>query len=696
MAPAEPQLSGQPSLRAAERDGVRGTRPCWLRSQTDLGKLIAAHAWSETPLGPLDQWPAELRTSVNLMLRGGAAMALFWGKEHTALYNDRYRDIIQDKHPAALGRPGREVFPELWDRIEPLFQRACAGEAVVLDDFALKVKRNGELKESFFSGSYNPIENDAGEVGGFLAMVVETTQRVAREQERAKVFDTTLSAIADFAYSFDRNGRFLYVNKALLDLWGLKLEDAVGKNFFELPYPKELAAVLQRQIQEVIDRKTSVRDETLYISPTGVEGYYEYIFSPVFAPDGTVVVVAGSTRNITDRKKLERDLLDIQSRMDSALSAGAIGTWSWDVVKDRVWADRNLAQFFGVSEVEAQASPISRYIEAIHPDDRGDVAQKVQAVLEKGSVYTTEYRLTTPEGATRWLFARGSVLRDSAGRAIALPGTVLDVTERKKLEHRLQQTIADLENAKAQLEHQAGALEQIVRDRTARLQETVTELESFSYSISHDLRGPLRSMQSFAQALEEDCGGEVSATGKDYIRRIVRAASRMDRIIQDVLVYSRIARTDLPLERIELQEFIASLLEGYPSFHDAAADIVLERNLPAVLANPAALTQCVANLVGNALKFVAPGIRPAVRISGRLSAGRVLLTISDNGIGIPESAHETIFAVFHRLHTHYDGTGIGLAIVRKAVERMGGTITVRSDPGHGSAFTLDLAAADPS
>src|SRR3954469_9431312 len=126
--------------------------------------------------------------------------------------------------------------------------------------------------------------------------------------QQARLFDATLSAITDFAYSFNREGRFTYVNKALLDLWGLKLQDALGKDFFDLNYPDALAAKLQRQIQQVFETKQPLSDETPYTSPTGKSGYYEYIFAPVFADDGTVEAVAGSTRDITARVHVEQTL----------------------------------------------------------------------------------------------------------------------------------------------------------------------------------------------------------------------------------------------------------------------------------------------------------------------------------------------------------------------------------------------------
>jgi PAS domain S-box-containing protein len=169
------------------------------------------------------------------------------------------------------------------------------------------------------------VERDAaGQPKYFPGVVIDITRRKLSEENAAqlrrsldvqsRLLDTTLSTITDFAYTFDRDGRFAYVNQALLDLWGLKLEDAVGKNFFDLKYPDELAARLQRQIQQVIETKTGLTDETPYTSPTGAGGYYEYIFQPVMDRDGNVREVVGSTRDITEHKRVEEDLRQSQER----------------------------------------------------------------------------------------------------------------------------------------------------------------------------------------------------------------------------------------------------------------------------------------------------------------------------------------------------------------------------------------------
>ena len=236
-------------------------------------------------------------------------------------------------------------------------------------------------------------------------------------------------------------------------------------------------------------------------------------------------------------------------------------------------------------------------------------------------------------------------------------------------------------------------LERRVADRTAKLRETISELEAYSYSISHDLRAPLRAMQSYASIVAEERGAVLGDSGREYMRRIEAAADRMDRLIRDLLVVTRLSREAMPIERIELGSFIAGVMDNYPGLRVNTAQIELVAPLGAVRANPAALTQCVANLLGNAIKFVAPGVKPHIRIWSELSGGRRRVFFRDNGIGIAESAREKIFGMFYQTDPSQEGTGVGLAIVKKAVERMGGTVGVTDSLGHGSTFWLELSDA---
>src|SRR5207249_926281 len=158
----------------------------------------------------------------------------------------------------------------------------------------------------------------------------------------------------------------------------------------------------------------------------------------------------------------------------------------------------------------------------------------------------------------------------------------------------------------------------------------------------------------------------------DHCQRILTGAGRLDKLIQDALSYSRAVLQDLPLEPTDLSKLLRGLLETYPNFHPEKADVRVDGNLPPVLGNEALLTQCFSNLLGNAVKFVAPGTRPQVRVWSESKPETLKIWIQDNGIGIPKHAHDRLFGMFQKLDNQYEGTGIGLAIVRKVVQRMGG------------------------
>ncbi len=239
-------------------------------------------------------------------------------------------------------------------------------------------------------------------------------------------------------------------------------------------------------------------------------------------------------------------------------------------------------------------------------------------------------------------------------------------------------------------------LEQRVTERTSALQEIASEMESFSYTVSHDLRAPLRAMQGFADALLEEYADRLDETGQDYSRRIAAAAQRMDNLIQDLLTYGRLSRARLQPQRVSLETVVAAALAQLEiELKERQAEVTLEEGLPDVLGHQVTLVQVVVNLLSNAIKFVAPGVLPRVCLRANTEAGRVRLWVEDNGIGVAPEHQERIFRIFERLHSFdtYPGTGIGLAFVHKGISRMGGSVGLESTPGQGSRFWLELPAA---
>jgi len=292
-------------------------------------------------------------------------------------------------------------------------------------------------------------------------------------------------------------------------------------------------------------------------------------------------------------------------------------------------------------------------------------------------------------------------------------------------------------NLREELQRYTSELEQRVAQRTAALEETNSELEAFSYSVSHDLRAPLRTMQGFTQALLEDYGSQLDSIGQDYARYIVESAVQMDTLISELLTYSRLSRVEIQIQPIDLSVVVAVVLRQLDvELQQRQAQVTVEEPLPQVMAHRTTLAQILTNLLTNAFKFVAPGVQPRIRVwaeereeedaktprhaqegNSRLAASPHLplsasnsepqtltapqgkwirLWVEDNGIGIAVEHQERIFRVFERLHgvETYPGTGIGLALVRKGIERMGGRVGVDSQPNQGSRFWIELVKSE--
>jgi two-component system, chemotaxis family, CheB/CheR fusion protein len=268
------------------------------------------------------------------------------------------------------------------------------------------------------------------------------------------------------------------------------------------------------------------------------------------------------------------------------------------------------------------------------------------------------------------------------------------------------------------------AAEEALRQAKEALAQHASQLEQFSHALAHDMRAPLRAMQSFASLLEEQAESWKDAQSSDWLHRIKVAAARLDELVRDSLNYSRILRQELPLQPVDAAALLRGILETYPNLQPPAVDIKLELDEVRVLGNQAGLTQVFSNLLGNAVKFVAAGVKPSVRVwaesvpspnptvQSQVSAAQeptargveaqsapslVRIWVEDNGIGIPAGEQEKIFAMFYRLHrdTEYAGTGIGLTIVREAIKRMGGRIGLESEPGKGSRFWIELPKGIP-
>jgi light-regulated signal transduction histidine kinase (bacteriophytochrome) len=269
---------------------------------------------------------------------------------------------------------------------------------------------------------------------------------------------------------------------------------------------------------------------------------------------------------------------------------------------------------------------------------------------------------------------------------------ISDISDRKRAEEVRQRE-------QLLLQRQAEQLEAAVFERTRQLEESVKSMEGFCYSIAHDLRAPLRAMSGLTTVLIEDYSPALSEEARSVGDRITAAAKRMDRLIEELLAFGRLSNRELPLRAVDVAgAFKAAIHHLSAEIANAHARVDLAEQLGVVWANPTVVEQIASNLLGNALKFVGPGRQPVVRVWAESRGNDLRVWVEDNGIGIEPAYQNKIFGLFERLHTdkQYRGTGIGLAIVQKGVERLGGKVGVESEPGQGSRFWIELPKGEKS
>ncbi|MBI1895729.1 MAG: PAS domain-containing protein [Acidobacteria bacterium] len=321
---------------------------------------------------------------------------------------------------------------------------------------------------------------------------------------------------------------------------------------------------------------------------------------------------------------------------------------------------------WGVPCRSLYAQPRS-FLDSIHPADR----PRVEAAVERqrgGQPTVEDYRITRPDGATRWIHDRSFPIFDSSGRLRSVVGVAADITDRKKIEEALTQQAEALARSNA-------------------------DLQEFAYVASHDLQEPLRNISSYAQILKARYPDRLDEDGREFLGYITAGVCRMNALITGLLALSRVIDRDAPQRWISAEEALGWARKNLESSIEAAKATITNDPLPWVMASDVQLLQVFQNLLENAMKYAKPGEPPQVHISAHPEEDACTFRVTDNGIGIRAEHHERIFGVFKRLHgQNVPGTGIGLALCKKIIERHHGRIWVESTPGRGSTFCFSLPA----
>ena len=379
---------------------------------------------------------------------------------------------------------------------------------------------------------------------------------------------------------------------------------------------------------------------------------------------------------------LQAALRQSESRLQLALEAGRMGTWDWDVRTNKVAWSPSLEAAHGLAPGTFPGT-FEAFQEQIHPDDRAYVLASIRQVLEAGEDYRIEYRSVGPDGRVRWFEARGKLFRDEAGRPLRMAGVCMDITERKQAEEEIRRLNETLERR--------------VRERTAQLEEANRELESFSYSVSHDLRAPLRHISGFVDLLRKSAAAQLDETSRRYLQIIQDAARHAGNLVDELLSFSRMGRVELRQTVLDMNLLVDEVRRDLePETQGRVIDWQVAP-LPKVRGDPAMLRLVLRNLLSNAVKYTRPRAQARIEIGSREEDGEVVFWVRDNGVGFETQYADKLFGVFQRLHAaeDFEGTGIGLANVRRIVHRHGGRTWAEGVVDGGATFYFSLPRHKP-
>ena len=413
---------------------------------------------------------------------------------------------------------------------------------------------------------------------------------------------------------------------------------------------------------------------------------------------------------ISVRRRAEEELKDKEMLLENILENTMAGYWDWFIKEDYEYMSPTFKKMFGYDDDELPNKPES-WQKIIHPDDLSGVFEVFEKhVQTKGEFpFDNEVRYWHKNGSVVWVYCKGKVIEwDENGDPVRMVGSHINITELKEAEEQLKiqteelsQALEDLARTQTDLAKinkilkeeikERKRAEVVLREHAEKLARSNEELEQFAYVASHDLQEPLRKVTNFSELLAKKYSNQLDSKADRYIHYVVDGAARMQTLIRDLLSFSRVGQVESKIEPMNLESALSEALSTLDiSIQESKAEITFD-SLPEVNVNPGQITQLFQNLIANAIRYRSEE-KPRIKISAEQQNSHWQISVSDNGIGIGPEYCERIFVIFQRLHTReeYTGTGVGLAICKKIVERHGGRILVESKPGKGSTFFFTI------
>jgi PAS domain S-box-containing protein len=495
--------------------------------------------------------------------------------------------------------------------------------------------------------------------------------------ESKEMLATTLRSIGDAVLTTDLEGHITFINPMAELLSGWRAEEALGRQSAEvfLIFDETTDETVKCPVVRVLESETATgySNHTYLQSRDGTRRTIAYNATPIRDEEGEIFGVVLIFHSARTPAKTDSGT----DRFELIARATNDAVWDWDLITGRVCWNDAISTLFGYAPEDVESS-IEWIFKRIHRSDAQGVRDNLDAARRDGRRYwQREYRFKCANGSYSAVLERGYIIRDPVGRPVRAVGTMMDITERREAQEELLRINAELE--------------QRIEERTAELRQANKELESFTYSVSHDLRTPLRNILASTELLQSDTTDHLDDEARGTLTRLVSSAKRMSHLIDDLLQYSRLARSGLKLDAVDVSAVARGVASELRRRSACGASIEVQDGM-VEQADEGLITILYENLIDNACKF--SGGRPGARIEvGRTEVrGEKVYFVRDNGVGFESEDAVRLFQPFERLHDEreFPGTGIGLANCDRIVRRHGGRIWAEGRPGDGATFYFTL------
>lgn len=589
--------------------------------------------------------------------------ALFWSDEIYKIHGVSKEDFTPDLESGI-----NFYHPEDRPKVE-----ACINDAVEKgESFEFDLRLITADKKIKHVKSYGECNfGQQGEVTAVFGIFQDITEAKRKEDElkNSKQFlKTIMDTIPDFIFVKDEEFKVTMANDAFLDMYEDR-DKVIGYTTYE-NFPEDQVKKFTEQDRLALwEGHTETYEEITSLQKGHTKTFHTKKVG--FKDAKGQHFLLGIARDVTELINIQKKLEDSEERFDLAMKASLSGIWDWGIATNKLfWSDR-FKEILGIMDKDFEAS-YSEFERRIHPDDREVTLNCLQAHLESGVPYDVEYRFKREDETYVWVHVRGQAQWDRESKPVRMIGTFTDISERIDYQNQIQ------EYMKALL-------------------ASNQELDDFAYIASHDLKEPLRGINNYAQILIEDYGDKIDEAGQHKLKSLSRLIQRIEGLLNSLLDFSRVGRVELAYQQINLKQILDNVLETLRMrLEQENVRVALQDNLPEIFCDHIRIGEVFANLITNAIKYndkEDKKIEIGVIYDHPKAQGQITFFVKDNGIGIKTEYKDKVFDIFKRLHpqeAYGGGTGSGLTIVKKVIERHNGQIWVESTEGEGATFLFTL------